>query len=63
MTPYEEAEDTPKVGVGLVKRGLLAMVLVVATAVALIATTSTIASSPRLTRPAPTRGARSASSS
>ncbi len=39
MTPYEEAEDTPKVGVGLVKRGLLAMVLVVAMSATALATT------------------------
>ena len=40
MTPYEEAEDTPKVGVGLVKRGLLAMVLVVTMSATALATTS-----------------------
>jgi len=39
VTPYEEAEDTPKVGVGLVKRGLLAMVLVVAMSATALATT------------------------
>jgi LCP family protein required for cell wall assembly len=39
VTPYEEAERPPSVGAGLIKRGLLAMVLVMAMSATALATT------------------------
>ena len=39
MTPYEEPERAPRVGLALVKRGLLAMVIVVAMSATALATT------------------------
>ena len=39
MTPYEESERAPNVGLGLIKRGLLAMFLVVAMSATALATT------------------------
>ena len=39
MTPYEEAERPPRVGIGVVKRGALAMFLVVAMSATALATT------------------------
>ena len=39
MTPYEEQERPPRVGFGVLKRGLLAMVLVMAMSATALATT------------------------
>jgi polyisoprenyl-teichoic acid--peptidoglycan teichoic acid transferase len=38
LTPYEEAERPPRVGLGLIKRGLIAMVLVIAMSATTVAT-------------------------